>query len=65
MCLTPREDVQPAAVQCMECRLEADERFTVAEQWSWWIDGQGGLRPFCPVCAEREFGHRTKLTAVG
>ena len=46
-------------VGCTECGLEADERFTIAEHWTWWSDGCGGLLPFCPDCAEREFGHRT------
>lgn len=45
-------------VSCAECGVEADERFTVAEHWTWWSDGYGELVPFCPVCAEREFGHR-------
>ena len=45
-------------VGCTECSLEADERFTIAEHWTWWSDGLGKLLPFCPECAEREFGHR-------
>jgi hypothetical protein len=36
-----------------------DERFTIAEHWTWWSDGCGQLLAFCPECAEREFGHRT------
>jgi hypothetical protein len=45
----------------VECRIEADERFTVAERWTWWSDGLGELLPFCPTCAEREFGPRIRL----
>ena len=48
-------------VSCAECRIEADGRFTLAEQWAWWSDGHGQLLPFCPTCAEREFGPRIRL----
>jgi hypothetical protein len=50
-------------VVCAECGVEADERFTIAEHWTWWSDGCRGLLPFCPECAEREFGHRTSQLA--
>ncbi len=52
-----------ARAECAGCGLEADERFTVAEHWTWWINGPGEFVPYCPPCAEREFGHRTALTA--
>ena len=45
-------------VPCAEYGREADERWTVAERWTWWSDGLGELLPFCPDCAECEFGHR-------
>jgi len=45
----------------VECGSEADERFTVAERWTWWSDGLGELLPFCPTCAERKFGPRIRL----
>jgi hypothetical protein len=45
-------------VRCVECAREADERFTIAEHWTWWSDGCGALVPFCPECAESEFAHR-------
>jgi hypothetical protein len=47
-----------ALVVCVECGLEADERFTAAQQWAWWATGEGKLVPYCPACAEREFGRR-------
>ena len=54
---------RPSAVlaQCVGCGLEADGRFTVAENWTWWADGQGALVPHCPACSHRRFGHRTTL----
>jgi hypothetical protein len=45
-------------VRCVECGLEADERWTTIEHWTWWSDGRGALLPFCRECAEREFDHR-------
>jgi hypothetical protein len=50
-----------ALVQCVGCGLEADGRFTVAENWTWWANGQGALVPHCPACSHRRFGHRTTL----
>jgi hypothetical protein len=29
---------------------------TVPEKWTYWSDGLGGLHPYCPECAQREFG---------
>jgi len=54
---------RPSAVlaQCVGCGLEADGRFTVAENWTWWANGQGALVPHCPACSHRRFGHRTTL----
>ena len=49
-------------VRCTKCGLEADQRFTIAESWTWWSDGLGDLLPFCPRCAEREFEHRITLS---
>lgn len=57
-----RTGVQPALSQCVGCGLEADARFTVAESWTWWANGQGGLLPYCPSCSRRRFGHRTSMT---
>ena len=57
-----RASVQPALSQCVGCGLEADARFTVAESWTWWANGQGGLLPYCPSCSRRRFGHRTSMT---
>ena len=57
-----RENLQLARSQCVGCGLEADERFTVAEDWTWWANGQGGLVPYCPSCSRRRFGHRTSMT---
>ena len=50
-----------ALVQWVGCGLEADGRFTVAENWTWWANGQGALVPHCPACSHRRFGHRTTL----
>ena len=47
-------------VLCAECGVEADERWVIVERWTWWSDGCGNLLPFCPGCAEREFGHRVR-----
>lgn len=57
------ESLQPGLAQCAGCRLEADERFTVAEHWAWWVNGEGELVPYCPSCSQRSFGHRTTMTA--
>jgi len=57
------ESARPALARCVRCGLEADHRFTVAEHWTWWANGSGQLVPYCPACAQREFGHR--LTLVG
>ena len=57
-----RESAQLAPSQCVGCGLEADERFTVVENWTWWANGQGGLLPYCPSCSRRRFGHRTSMT---
>ena len=50
-----------ALALCVGCGLEADARFTVAENWTWWADGEGGLVPYCPACSRRRFGHRTTM----
>jgi hypothetical protein len=49
-------------MRCVACGEEPDERFRILKPWTWWPDGHGNLLPFCPACAEREFGHRTSLT---
>ena len=56
------ESVQPALAQCVGCGLEADARFTVAENWTWWAAGEGELVPHCPACSRQRFGHRTAMT---
>jgi len=55
------ESVLDALAQCVGCGLEADARFTVAENWTWWADGEGGRVPHCPACSSRRFGHRTTM----
>ena len=57
-----RTRVQPALSQCVGCGVEADGRFTLAESWTWWASGQGGLVPYCPSCSRRRFGHRVSMT---
>jgi hypothetical protein len=44
------------------CGVEADARFTVAENWTWWANGEGDLVPHCPACSRQRFGHRTTMT---
>jgi hypothetical protein len=46
---------EPAvSVCCSECRrMSADPD---AEGWRYFSDGVGELLPYCPACAEREFG---------
>ena len=55
------ESLQPTLAQCVGCGLEADARFTVAENWTWWANGEGELVPHCPSCSRRSFGHRTTM----
>ena len=50
------ETDKPAAVRCVECGREADEEKAEREGWRFFSDGAGELLPFCPDCAEREFG---------
>jgi hypothetical protein len=50
--------LQPAIVRCAQCGTEIDEDEAQAARWGYWSDGIGDLHPFCPDCAEREFGHR-------
>ena len=50
-----------ALALCVGCGLEADARFTVAENWTWWADGGVELVPYCPACSRRRFGHRTTM----
>ena len=56
------ESDQLALAQCVGCGLEADARFTVAENWTWWAAGEGELVPHCPACSRQRFGHRTTMT---
>ena len=36
--------------------LDLAAQTAIAELWKYWSDGVGELHPFCPDCAEREFG---------
>ena len=54
-----RESLQ--LVQCVGCGLEADSRFTVAENWTWWANGEGELVPHCPSCSHQRFDPRTTM----
>lgn len=56
------ETLRAALAQCAGCGLEADHRFTIAEDWTWWVNGKRELVPHCPPCAEAKFGHRTTMT---
>ena len=50
------ETNEPTAVRCVECGREAGEEAAEREGWRFFSDGAGELLPFCPGCAEREFG---------
>ena len=52
------DDVSPAAgVSCAECgRAPEREDSMEAEGWRYFPDGVEEPHPFCPECAEREFG---------
>ena len=43
-------------IRCAECGREITEGEAELERWGYWSDGVGELHPFCPGCAEREFG---------
>jgi hypothetical protein len=45
----------PEDIRCAECDRAVDEFTAIAEKWGYWSDGVGGLVPFCPECARREF----------
>ena len=49
------EPDEPGRVACSECGRVVDEFEVIAEKWTYWSDG-ADLLPYCPVCAEREFG---------
>ena len=56
-----RRDPEPKAddatlVRCAECDRAVHELDAIAERWTYWSDGVGDLHPYCPECAEREFG---------
>jgi hypothetical protein len=59
------DTTDPGVVQCAKCGRDADELATIAERWTWWSDGCGELVPFCPRCAEREFGNQSRSTEPG
>jgi len=40
--------------------VRRDERFTVPEQWTWWVSGSE-LVPYCASCADREFAPRLTM----
>ena len=50
------------AVRCAECGRKVDEPTAEREGWGYWSDGLGELQPYCPECAEREFGRGDDLT---
>lgn len=54
-----RELPEPASVRCTDCGSRVDESEAQAQRWGYWSAGLGELYPFCAVCAQREFGHRS------
>ena len=44
-----------ASPPCAECGRAPRDHLD-AERWRFYSDGTGDLVPFCPECAEREFG---------
>ncbi len=52
------DDVSPAeGVACAECgRTPESDESIESESWRYYPDGAEEPHPFCPECAEREFG---------
>ena len=48
---------EAARVRCDGCGREVGEDEAQAQRWGYWFR-VGELYPFCPACAEREFGSR-------
>ena len=46
----------PDSPQCAECSREVTVAGAISERWTYWSDGVGELHPYCPECAQREFG---------
>jgi hypothetical protein len=55
--------VDDMAIVCTECRREADEFTTIAEEWRYYSDGSS-LIPYCPACARREFADDARPNAA-
>ena len=49
----------PETITCTHCGRAIAEDEAQAEGWGYWRV-VGGLYPFCPGCAEREFGTGTR-----
>lgn len=61
----PREEItDPTTIACTECPRKVNEFEAIEQHWTYWSAGTGDLRPFCPECAEQEFGlkPRTRRT---
>ena len=51
------EDRPPEGISCAECgRAPEDDGSLEAEGWRYLPAGAEDPHPFCPECAEREFG---------
>jgi hypothetical protein len=42
-------------IRCARCTAEVAASAAESVGWRYWPDGLGGMRPFCPDCAAREF----------
>jgi hypothetical protein len=59
--MSPETDM---SVRCRESRRTVAELVAISERWGFWSDGCGALLPFCPRCAEREFGRHEAQTKL-
>ena len=47
-------------VSCSECGRAVDDDTAEERGWTyWWSDRFGELNPYCPECAQRQFGQRS------
>lgn len=58
------ENDEPVTITCAECGRQATEQDAEQEGWGYWSDGLGGLHPFCPDCAGREFEVVSRVTLL-
>jgi hypothetical protein len=52
-------------IRCKRCGKWVAEEEAQAQRWGYWSDLQSKLYPFCPECAECEFGQAPDTAARG